>query len=387
MLPRDFIEEVKNSVDLVELVSRYTDLSKVGTDTYAGRCPNPNHKDSDPSFLVFADQQSWCCYGCHQGNKYKGKNHDDTNYGSDCFAFLQWINKGKINVRQAILQLAKEHNLPIPSEENTSAYKKNSILTKCYQMDLKDNALEYMIQRGLSEKDCKDWQIGWDGHKFVFPLFDKYKRICGYSRRWKKTPEGRSDKYRNSSASSVFFKSNYLYGMHLLDTNEDYIYITEGTLDVILSNKYGLKNVVGTLGTSFTDNHALEIKRLKKIPIFIMDGDEAGLKAIHRAINKLSAINVHAKLVILPEGKDLADMSNELKEGITDYIVQNTITYGYFLSRTTIDSYNQKLYELRQSLYPELKQIIKNAPDIEKDILIDFIANSIGVNISLDSIK
>ena len=203
MLPQDFIDEVKQSVDMLELAGRYTDLKKIGDGIYGGRCPNPNHRDSDPSFTVFEKDQSWCCYGCHQGNKYRGKTHEDTNYGSDCFAFMQWITKGKLNWRQAILKLAEENDILLPDDENNALYKTNFSLAYSYTINLKGAPLDYLTNRGLDNLDCQRWMLGFDGVKIVFPLLDRYKRILGFSRRWLVTPDNCRDKYRISKTSDI----------------------------------------------------------------------------------------------------------------------------------------------------------------------------------------
>lgn len=380
MLPQDFIDEVKNSVDMLELASRYTDLKKIGDGIYGGRCPNPSHRDSDPSFTVFVKDQSWCCYGCHQGNKYKGKTHEDTNYGSDCFAFMQWITKGKLNWRQAILKLAEENNILLPDDENNALYSTNFNLAYSYTLNLKGKSLDYLLNRGLTEQDCRRWMIGFDGVKIVFPLLDRYKRVLGFSRRWLVTPENCRDKYRNSKTSDIFNKSFYFYGMHLFDPNHDYVYITEGSMDVILGNKYGLPNTLATLGTSFTESHAEVIKKLKKIPVFVMDGDLAGLKSAKKSIDKLAAIGVYSKIAMLPESKDLADLACELKEDLKAYIDKRTFTYGFFKVQNIINQYDSKMNELRLAFMPEIKEVLESISGEERKVIADFVYDRLKIN-------
>lgn len=381
MFPQSFINQVKNSVDMLELASRYTVLKKVGDGVYGGRCPNPSHKDKDPSFTIFTKDQSWCCYGCHYGNKAIGKTHEDSNYGSDCFAFLQWISEGKINWKQAILQLAEENNILLPTDENEALYKTNLSKAKSYQLNLKGKAFNYLIKRGLNQEDLKKWMIGFDGQKIIFPLLDRYKRVLGFSRRWLEQPEWCRDKYRNSSTNEIFNKSSYFYGIHLYDNTHPNIYISEGPMDIILSSKYGLKNIFAAQGTSFTDNHAEIIKNLGKTPVFIMDNDPAGLKATKKAIDKLAGIGVYSKIVTLPENMDLADLSNKLKYDLLDYIDSHMITYGYYKVKNIIDIYYSKMNELKLKVYPELKELLKEIPGDEKQIIADFILNNLQINL------
>lgn len=380
MLPQEFIDEVKSSVDMVELASRYTDLKKIGDGIYGGRCPNPEHRDSNPSFTVFEKDQSWCCYGCHQGNKYRGKTHADTNYGSDCFAFMQWITKGRLNWRQAILKLADENNILLPDDENNALYRTNFNLAYSYTLNLQGKPLDYLKARGLTLLDCKRWMIGFDGVKIVFPLLDRYKRVLGFTRRWLTPPENCRDKYRNSKTNDIFNKSFYFYGMHLFDSNHDYVYITEGAVDVILGNKYGLTNTLATLGTSFTESHAEVIKKLKKTPVFIMDGDEAGMKSAKKAIEKLAAIGVYSKIVLLPDSKDLADLACELQENLKAYIDKHTFTYGFYKVQNIINQFDSKMNELRLTLLPELKEVLDSIPGYEKQVIADFVYDRLKLN-------
>lgn len=372
---------------MLELAGRYTVLKKVGDGIYGGRCPNPSHIDKDPSFTVFQKKQSWCCYGCHNGNKHKGKTHNDTNYGSDCFAFLQWVSEGKISWKQAVLQLAKENNITIPKDEYEEMYNFNLSRAKAYTLNLTGDAFNYLVKRGLNKKDMEEWMIGFDGLKIVFPLLDRYKKVLGFSRRWLVMPDWCRDKYRNSPTSEIFNKSFYFYGIHNYDSTYPYIYITEGPMDVILAHKYGLTNIMATQGTSFTDNHAEIIKNFNKTPVFIMDGDSAGLKALNKSTDKLSKLGIYSKIVLLNNGEDLAELSNRVKYDLNDYIESHMITYSYYKVQHIFSKYNSALLELEMKLRPELKDIIDTIPENEKDLMIDFISDKMHINLREDKIS
>ena len=242
--------------------------------------------------------------------------------------------------------------------------------------------MENLLNRGLTIEDCDNWMLGYDGQKITFPLFDKYKNILGFTRRWLHVPEGANDKYKNSSNSKIFNKSTYLYGIHNLDDECEEIRITEGPMDVILAHKHGAKNVVAALGTAFTEGHVEMIKHYKKTPVFCMDGDEAGLKAINKAITLLAQAGIYSKLLILPKGKDLCDMSIELGDKIEDYIQQNSITYGNFLIKDSLNLFIAKSNELKMQFLPELNNVLNFVPsEDEKIVLKGFIKNSMGIDI------
>lgn len=389
--PQEFVDKVKEVVDLEKLVREYTDLKPAGIKILMGHCPHPNHHDSTPSFRVYKkgyksgnninQYDSWACMGCHNGKK---NEHDkkDKVYGSDCIAFIQWIEPQYRNWRSAVIYLAQKYHIPIPTEENEWIYKQKKTIAYSLMYNLYGEPLKYLEDRGLTIEDCDNWMIGYDGAKITFPLFDRYKNILGFTRRWLHVPEGANDKYKNSSNSKIFNKSNYFYGIHNLDTDFDEIRIAEGSMDVILPHKYGAKNVVATLGTSFTQGHVDMIKHYGKTPVFCLDGDDAGAKAINKAISLLAEQGIYSKILIMPNGKDLADMANELKDDIEDYIQQHSITYGTYILNQALGEYNSKVNEVKIKMLPEIRKLLDFVPnEDEKIILKSYIRNSMGIDI------
>lgn len=389
MFPQEFIDEIKDKVDLVKLVEEYTELKKCGVHTYIGQCPHPNHRDSDPSFRVFTKgyktgnrinlYDTWSCMGCHSGKK--DEKSSEKNFGSDCIAFIRWIEPSKRKWKDAVIYLANKYHIPIPTNENEPIYKNNKLIASSCSKALKGKSLDYLLNRGLTEKDIENWQIGTDGLKITFPLFDRYKNVLGFSRRWIDMPEGAEDKYRNSASSSIFNKSMYLYGIHNLEDDFPEIRITEGPMDVIMANKYGLKNVVGTLGTAFTEGHVEIIKHYGKVPVFIFDGDEAGIKAINRATDLLARNGVYSKIFILPKGEDLFDYSLDVKYDIEKIISEQAITYGTYKIRNVAMEYVSKISEVQMQYIPKFQEIISKAPNKkEMEVLQNLIYNGLGIN-------
>lgn len=383
MFPQHFLDKIKEVTDLVELAEEYTTIKKAGPLMYKGNCPHPDHVDKDPSFRIWKKgyksggkvnkYDTWACMVCHYGKK------DKDNLGSDCFAFVQWVEN--IPWKMAVIKLANRKQIPIPTDKNEKLYKQKKNLAYSFMDNLKGEALEYLEKRGLTKEDCFNWGIGFDGDKITFPLLDRYKNVLGFTRRWINPPPNCNDKYKNSTNSAIFNKSMYLYGIHTIDESFDEIRITEGAMDVILPNKYGAKNVFAPLGTAFTEGHVDIIKHYGKIPVFCMDGDEAGLKAINRSIELLASHGIYSKVLILPPGKDLADMALELKENIEDYIQDNSITYGNYLIQKEINLYQAKLNELKLKYYPNLKKILTKVPTQEEaKILKTFVKNTIGID-------
>lgn len=379
MLPQSFIDQVKNATDIVKLIKQHTELKLVGDGIWAGQCPNPDHRDSDPSLMVWEKEQSWCCMGCHNGKK--NTSGRDKNYGSDCFAFVQWISRGKTGWKQAIMELADKAGLQPPSNENQALYDQMKLLAYSYTKSLHGKAFNYLLSRGLSRKDMEKWMLGFDGNKITFPLFDRYRTVIGFTKRWIDMPEGHHDKYRNSPASKIFNKSYYFYGMHLVNDDCDELRITEGSMDVILSDKYGARNIVAPLGTAFTEGHVELIRNYGKIPVFCMDGDMAGMKSTRKAIELLAAAGIYSKILLLPEGMDMADLALQLKDNLEDYIQAHAVTYGYFKLQDMLNQYDARIHELKLKLYPDIVKLLDEVPGDEHLVLKELIRQKLQLDL------
>jgi len=376
MLSQNFIDEVKAAVDIVKLAQRHTELKKVGDGIWQGQCPHPHHNDGTPSFTVWEKSQSWACMGCHSGKK----NSKHKNYGSDCFAFLQWMES--IGWKQAILKLAKEVGIEPEQDQHAEVYDHKRRLAISYHRNMPPQVYQYLQSRGLDRHDLDDWSIGFDGLRITFPLFDRYRKVLGFSKRKFIETDESAPKYKNSSNSNVFNKSCYLYGTHLVTDDCDEIRITEGAMDVIVPKKYGVQNIVATLGTSFTEHHVALIKNMNKIPVFCMDGDPAGLKSIKKSVDMLAEAGVYSKVLLLPDGKDMADIANEYKELTEDYIQDHAITYAQLMIQEVITQYDSKVNEIKLRLFPTVKQVLQSIKNgDERKVMQDYVYEKMGLKL------
>ena len=373
---REFLDKLKDSVDLVDLASEYTELHKAGPFLYLGHCPHPKHNDSDASFRINTKTNTWCCYGCHSDKK----NKNDGNYGSDCIAFVEWMNEGKMSWIDCIKYLADKIGMPLPIEKHEKQFDTNYKLMNKYSREMTDEALEYLYDRDISDNEIQQWKIGFDRseQRIVFPLIDSYKNTLGFNKRLIcKETKGISKKYVHSSDSEIFKKSNYLYGMHDIDNSFDYIILSEGVFDVILARKYGLKNTICALGTSLSENQIDVLARQNKEVIIAYDNDAKGIATMKKVMPLLESKGISAKLLILPEGKDLADMSMQLKHGIKNYVLDNSITYGYYNVQNAINDFNRDLYNLYNKYNIIFNQIKQDVPESEKNTIDVFIQHNV----------
>lgn len=393
MFSREFIEELHEKISLVELISEYTQLKKTGMHLYTGTCPNPKHRDSTPSFRVFLKgykngdkinkYDTWACMGCHSGSK-DMHNKDTTNYGSDCIAFYQWIKentaKESVTFGKAVRDLAKKYGIPIPTSEFDSMFKYRRRQMESFEINMYSYPKEYLYSRGLTDKDIRKWHLGCNGPKITFPLLDRYENPIAFTNRWIIVPEGRNDKYKNSSNDKIFNKSQYLYGLHNLTESCEELRITEGPMDVIMATKFEAKNIVATLGTAFTDSHVEIIKRLNKVPVFILDGDKGGQDAINRAICKLAYEGIYCKILIIPNNEDLCELSLKQKYNIENYINANSVTYGQYKLNKIVNSFDSQLNELKLKSYKEIATILEEIPyEPERNIMKEYILKRMDI--------
>ena len=373
---REFLDKLKENVDLVDLASEYTELHKAGPFLYMGHCPHPKHNDSDASFRINTKTNTWCCYGCHSDKK----NKNDGNYGSDCIAFIEWINDGKMSWIDCIKYLAEKINLPLPVEKHEKQYETNYKLMNKFVRGMTDEAYEYLEERDLSQNEIEQWKIGFDKNenRIVFPLIDSYNNVLGFNKRLVcKETKGISKKYIHSSDSEIFKKANFLYGLNNIDNSFDYVTLSEGLFDVILARKYGLKNTVCALGTTLSDHQFELLAKLNKEVIVIYDNDAKGIATMKKVMPIFESKNISAKLLILPEGKDLADMSMQLKHGIKDYVLNNSMTYGYYNLQNAINDFNRDLYNLYSKYSIIFENIKQEIPESEKNIANIYLNNNV----------
>ncbi len=373
---REFLDRLKESVDLLDLISEYTELYKAGPYMYMGHCPHPNHNDSDASFRLNTKTNTWCCYGCHSDKK----NKEQGNYGSDCIAFMEWVTDGKMSWIDAVKYLADKVNLPLPVEKYEKQYNINYKLMKKFENDLSPDAIEYLKYRDITKNEIEKWHIGYDTFekRIVFPLIDSYQNVLGFNRRLlTKETKGITKKYVHSADSEIFKKANYLYGLNDIDNSFNHIILSEGVFDVILARKYGLKNVVCALGTTLSEHQIELLAKQKKEVIIAYDSDKKGMDTMKKVIPKLEEKGIIAKLIILPEGKDLADMATSLKHGIKDYVLNKAITYGYYLLQDAVNDFNRDLYNLYGKYNIIFNTIINQVPSSEKNIIDSYINNNI----------
>jgi len=338
------IDEVKQRVDIVDIVGQYAKLTKSGR-TFRGLCPF--HSEKHPSFYVYPEQQSWHCFGA-------------CNTGGDVFSFV--MKKQGIDFGEALRLLAQRAGVALPSkfepgaesEERQKLYQINQAAALYFHNLLNspagEKAKSYVTERGFTPQTISDFQLGyspdkWEGlkkylterdytekellnagliiepegkkthdrfrNKLMFPIADARGRIIGFGARVLEPSAEGLPKYINSPQTPVFDKSGSLYGINLATTairQQNQAVIVEGYMDVITAHQNGFSNVVASMGTAVTEKQINTLKRLSKNITLALDADAAGEEAMLRGVGFENTLGAEVKVIILPEGKDPDDV-------------------------------------------------------------------------------
>jgi len=369
-IPRAFIDDLVDRVDIVEVIDHRVKLKKSGKN-YSACCPF--HDEKSPSFTVSPDKQFYYCFGCGAtGN---------------AIGFL--MEYERIPFPDAIENLAKQAGLAVPREESSDPKQRerdaakekarNTLYTlmeaadQFYQQQLREHAnkqqaVDYLKRRGLSGQIAKTFGIGysppgWDNlcstlgtsnekqdrlleagmlihneekerlydrfrERIMFPIRDTRGRVIGFGGR---VLGDDKPKYLNSPETPIFSKGKELYGLY--EARQAYkqlprLLVVEGYMDVVALAQYGIAYGVATLGTACGEDHLNRAFRFTNEIVFCFDGDEAGRKAARRAMeNSIPAMEDgrQVKFLYLPEGEDPdtlvrqigADKFTRLVEGAT----------------------------------------------------------------------
>ncbi len=352
-IPRSFIDDLLNRVDIVEIIDARVPLKKKGREYWAC-CPF--HGEKTPSFSVSQAKQFYHCFGCQQhGN---------------AIGFL--MDYDHLDFVEAVETLAQHLGVEVPYEQGSRPSPKQGdeaeplyrALQSCadfYRQQLREHppAIEYLKQRGISGETAKAYAIGyappgWDNlkgdrgallaagmliqndqgriydrfrNRLMFPIRDRRGRVIAFGGRVI-DPED-TPKYLNSPETPVFHKGEEIYGLWELkqaNTQIGQIFVTEGYMDVVALAEQGVTTAVATLGTAINGGQVEKLFRLCRSLVFCFDADAAGRKAAWRALEaSLPALKEGrvARFLFLPEGHD---PDSYIKEFGRDAFLQQAAT-------------------------------------------------------------
>jgi DNA primase catalytic core len=395
---REIIEKVKDSMSIESIVGETVALKRSGSHL-KGCCPL--HNEKTPSFYVRTSAQTFHCYGC-------GKNGDVIQYimERDCIPFLE-----------ALRFLAKKANIEVPTRKITEEEVKKShhtsnlkAATKAFQARLLANqsiAVTYWQSRGLSQETIADFGCGFaegteidllmsvetkrsigiihaDGkpvfaHRFTIPILDTTGNVIAWGARAIGTAH---PKYLNSTTTDIYEKSKVLFNFAFARRYiraKDEVILTEGYPDVMICWQCGIRNVVATCGTSLTENHISELKRLCVDStrlfriVLAFNNDESGKKATIRAIIMLISAGFAIK-VAEPTQKDILDVfAKDGNEGVQQMFSQ--IKDGVnVLFQSIVDEINPQTGAEIQEAAKKMCKIVSQLPENVRNHYIKIVA-------------
>ena len=351
------IDAVRDATDLVRLIGEHVALRPKGRE-HVGLCPF--HDDKNPSFCVVTHKGNafYKCHACGAGGDAFDfvMNYHRMEFG-EALRFLADRAGIKLQPRKLNLAGSDEAAESASSSRRTDLKKANAFAAAFFQRMLNDQtagaaARSVIATRGISDDMVQNFGLGaapdqWDalsnlirkrglpeslflnagllkprkegaGHydafrnRLIFPICDDVGNPIAFGAR-KINPED-EPKYLNSAESPLFSKSKTLYGLHrakraIIETKR--AIVTEGYTDVIACHQAGIFNVVGTLGTALTHDHARILSRLCETVVLVFDGDEAGQKAADRGLEVFFAEPVDIKICVLPDEFDPDELLKE----------------------------------------------------------------------------
>ncbi|MDO8414477.1 MAG: DNA primase [Gallionellaceae bacterium] len=337
MIPKSFIQDLLNRLDIVDVIERYVPLKKAGAN-FVACCPF--HNEKSPSFTVSHSKQFYHCFGCGA-------------HGTAIGFVMEHVGLGFV---EAVEELARSAGMVVPRELPAPGQEPHKVApdlydlmqsaTRYYREQLKQSprAIDYLKRRGLSGEIASRFGIGYapegwqnlgslvasyqdnslletglviendDGKRYdrfrdriMFPIVNSRGQVIGFGGRILDSGE---PKYLNSPETVLFAKGRELYGLFQAQKAiraSSQVVVVEGYMDVVALAQHGVEYAVATLGTATTPYHIQKLLRLSDKVVFCFDGDAAGQKAAWRALeNALPQLvdGKHIGFLFLPPQHD-----------------------------------------------------------------------------------
>ncbi|MDO4903801.1 MAG: DNA primase [Limosilactobacillus sp.] len=418
-IPRDLIDQVRNSVDIVDIIGRYVQLKRAGKN-FTGLCPF--HEEQTPSFSVNAEKQFYHCFGCGKsGNVYQ---------------FI--MDYQHVNFPEAFQEVAKESSVSVAPEytssssESVSNNSETGKLLNLHEQAAKlyhhilvntpagEPGLRYLEQRGTAREMIDQFQLGFAPDKEVlknycdnekvdyqimrksglfvedqegnlhdrfrgrvmYPIKNETGRVIAFSGRLLQTKGSDLPKYLNSPETPIFNKRRTLFNFDIArksvkETGK--LYLFEGFMDVISAYSAGVSTGIASMGTSFTEEQVAIIARNTPQLNICYDGDSAGQNAIDRAIKLIqsqSTGDMQLRIVQLPAGVDPDEFVQQNGvEQFRNYLAgQEETTVDFYIRFLRNDRNLSNQSELINYLDSVLKVIATVSSPVEQDMYLGKLA-------------
>lgn len=395
------VDRIIDAAEIVDVVSQFVTLKRRGVN-YVGLCPF--HSDSKPSFYVSPAKNICKCFACGEGGSavHFIMKHEQLSY----YEALKYLaNKYNIEVQEK--ELTAEQKEAYNERESLfilNEYARDYFANTLHQhMEGKSVGLSYFKERGFREDIIKKFQLGYSleqrdaftttalqgGYKkeylvktgltlegdnytidrfrgrVMFPIHTLSGKVVGFGGRILKKAEN-TGKYVNSPESSIYSKSNELYGIYFAKqaiSKVDSCFLVEGYTDVISMHQAGVENVVASSGTALTHGQIRLIHRFTENITVIYDGDAAGIKAALRGIDLLLEDGMNIKVVLLPAGEDPDSFARKQNaESFNQFIKDNEVDFIRFKTQLLLSDAGSDPIK-RANLITDIVDSISVIPD------------------------
>ncbi|MBS4026918.1 MAG: DNA primase [Clostridia bacterium] len=413
----DLVEEIRMRADIVDVISEYVRLEKKGR-LYEGLCPF--HYENTPSFKVNREKQFYHCFGCGAGG--------------DIYSFV--MNKERLTFVEVLEKLADRYGIQLSQRELSFEQKEknkkaermveaNALAAKYfnYLLNQPQGALarNYLIKRGITQVEIDKFQLGyamnsWDDfvnlaktrgfseeelveaglaakrdsgigsydrfrNRLMFTIYNPKGQPVGFGGR---VLDDSLPKYLNTGETPVFNKGSNLYGLNWAGSSirqQGYVIIMEGYMDVIAAVQHGIENVVASLGTAFTREQAMLLKRYTDKVIICYDADAAGEKAALRGMDILRDEKCQVKVISLPKGQDPDDFIRKVgTEKFTQIALNEAKSLIEYKLALLLNHLNTETGDGKVEIFNQLKpdlQKVSNA--IEREEYINLISGKLAI--------
>ncbi|MDO8663500.1 MAG: DNA primase [Candidatus Wildermuthbacteria bacterium] len=411
------IDEIKNRLDILEVVGSYIKLQKTGVN-YRACCPF--HSEKKPSFFVSPVRQIWHCFGC--------------NLGGDAFKFVMQIEG--VEFGDALRILAKKAGVELKpptkefvqfQSERQRLYEICELAVRFFEKQLEASSMGkeakgYLLNRGITEESIKNWRLGyspdtWEGlsdflikegykkgelakaglsvenergsaydrfrGRIIFPIFDLNSQVVGFGGRvFKEKDKQEIAKYVNTPNTLLYDKSRILYGLDRAKVEirrKGVCVLVEGYTDAIMCHQAGFNNVVATSGTALTPFQLKILKRYTENLILGFDMDLAGDSATKRGFDLAQNQGFNIKVVRLPAGKDAAELIQKNPKEWEEAILNlKGIVDFYF--ETAFRGRNPETPDGKKEISKVLLPVLKKIPNqIERSFWIQKLSRDLKV--------
>ena len=375
MISKNSIENLKNIVDIADVVGSYIPLKKSGANFV---CVCPFHNDKHPSMSISPSKGIYHCFSCKAGG--------------DAIKFV--MEYEKLGYVEAIEKLASIYNVALEYTSSKNELKTDKKILENLNLHYKTllyknpEALNYLKSRSITDAIIEKWELGWAAgsqntlnllqneniepkealevgaikqnesgyyasfiNRITFPIYNHLGRLVGFGGR---TISDNPAKYINSPQSQIFDKSKIFYGY---DKAKSEIYrshsivICEGYMDCIMLHAAGINNAVAVLGTALTQKHIPLIQRGDIKVTLSFDSDDAGINAAFKSARLLMEHQIDGKVVLISGGKDPAELVASGKDMELRDMLSGGVELGEFYITQLVKNLNPKTpIEIAKSL-------------------------------------